>query len=228
MKTNSKGVLFCWLSGLLATVASAADDPVLRYEVVFKDIVVSTQTLTIVESGGVKTVSTFFEADLPVFVALQHYSERLSATFRDDGAVERLEAVRIDGPLRTEIAGTPLTNDLLRIVRTDRNGVSTNTIARGDYDFNSLILYGTAPAGFLPTNSPARVLEVAEGRVKPVSIQAISESDTFERQHLVSMHLIWSAGAFTSHSWHPERFSDLPRRYIRQTENGEFTFNLIR
>jgi hypothetical protein len=31
-----------------------------------------------------------------------------------------------------------------------------------------------------------------------------------------------------SHSWHPERFSNLQRRYIRQTDAGEFVFNLIR
>ena len=227
MKTIVSRAFFCgWLG--LAGAAAAADAPVLRYEVVFKDAVVATQTLTIAESENQKTVATFFEADLPVFTVLQHYSERLSATFRTDGAVERLDAVLIDGPLRTEIAGFPLTNGILRIVRTDRSGVSTNDIAREDYDFNSLALYGTAPTAFLTTNSPQRVLSVAEGIVEPVSIQAITESDTFERQHLVSTHLVWTTGAFTSHSWHPERFSNLPRRYVRQTENGEFTFNLLR
>lgn len=227
MKTVLHRAIFCAMTGW-ATAASAADAPVLRYEVVFKDAVMATQTLTIAESGDLKTVTTFFEADLPVFIALQHYSERLSATFRADGAVERLHAVRIDGPLRTEIAGTPLANGALRIVRTDRNGVSTNVVAREDYDFNSLALYGAAPTDFLPVHRPARVLSVAEGLVKPVDIQAILESDTFERQYLKSTHLVWTDGAFTSHSWHPERFSNLPRRYVRQTANGEFTFNLIR
>ena len=227
MKVMFLCVLCCTGLGL-AAAASAADAPVLRYEVVFKDSAMATQTVTIVESEGRKTVTTFFEADLPVFTVLQHYSERLSATFRADGTVERLDAVRIDGPLRTEIDGTPLTNGALRIVRTDRNGISTSVVARADYDFNSLAMYGTAPADFLSTNRPARVLSVAEGRVEPISIQTITESDTFERQHLVSMHLVWTTGAFTSHSWHPERFSNLPRRYVRQTESGEFTFNLLR
>lgn len=227
MKTVLHRAVFCVMTGW-AAAASAADAPVLRYEVVFKDAVMATQTLTIAESGGLKTVTTFFEADLPVFIVLQHYSERLSATFRADGAVERLHAVRIDGPLRTEIDGTPLANGALRIVRTDRNGVSTNVVAREDYDFNSLALYGAAPTDFLPVHRPARVLSVAEGLVKPVDIQAIAESDTFERQYLKSTHLVWTDGVFTSHSWHPERFSNLPRRYVRQTANGEFTFNLIR
>ena len=169
MKTVLHRAIFCAMTGW-ATAASAADAPVLRYEVVFKDAVMATQTLTIAESGDLKTVTTFFEADLPVFIALQHYSERLSATFRADGAVERLHAVRIDGPLRTEIAGTPLANGALRIVRTDRNGVSTNVVAREDYDFNSLALYGAAPTDFLPVHRPARVLSVAEGLVKPVDI----------------------------------------------------------
>ena len=89
-------------------------------------------------------------------------------------------------------------------------------------------LPGTAPADFLSTNRAARVLSIAEGRVVPFAIQTITESDTFERQHLVSMHLVWTEGTHVSHSWHPERFSNLPRRYVRQTGSGEFTFNLLR
>ena len=71
MKTIVSRAFFCgWLG--LAGAAAAADAPVLRYEVVFKDAVVATQTLTIAESENQKTVATFFEADLPVFTVLQH------------------------------------------------------------------------------------------------------------------------------------------------------------
>lgn len=223
-----KTTLFCALLAGLATAPATADAVELRYSVVFRDCVMTTQTVSIVQTDGRKTVAAAFESDLPVFIALHHYSERLSATIRDDGTVERLEAVRTDGPLRTEISGTPAADGSLRIVRTDRNGVSTNLIAREDYDFCSLAMYGTAPADFLPTNATARVLSVADGAVLPVAIRRIDESDTFERQHLVSTHLVWTEGNHVSHSWHPERFSNLPRRYVRQTENGEFTFNLLR
>jgi hypothetical protein len=218
------------LGGLIAwaAVVQAADTPPIHYEVSFKDAVVATQTVTIVQSAGLTTLSAAFEADLPVFVAMHRYSEQLSATFRTDGTVERLGAVLVDGAMRTSIAGTLRPDGLLQVVRTGMDGVTTNTIARADYDFHSLILYGRAPADFLPTNHPARVLSVAEGRVRPVAIQTITESDTFERQHLVSAHLVWTDGTHISHSWHPERFSNLPRRYIRQTEGGEFTFTLLR
>ncbi|HAL92966.1 MAG TPA: hypothetical protein DCM68_08090 [Verrucomicrobia bacterium] len=224
MKTT---LLCAFLSGL-ATVVSAADAVDIHYEVVFKDFVMATQTVQIVQSAGLKTVSSSFTADLPVFVALHHYSEELSASFRADGTVERLGARIQDGPMQTVIAGSLQADQTLRVIRTDRNGVATNFIAREEYDFNSLALYGTAPADFLPTNRPARVLSVADGIVLPVSIQTISESDTFERQHLASTHLVWTEGGHTSHSWHPERFSNLPRRYIRHTGSGEFTFNLLR
>lgn len=211
-----------------SAVASGGEAQSILYEVRYQDVVVATQTLTIVQSGGTTSISTAFEAELPVFIALQRYSEQLSAIFRSDGTVERLAAVRFDSGATTTVAGTLQSNGLLQVVRTDMAGVATNSIARADYDFNSLIIYGTAPADFLPTNSPARVLQVAEGRVEPIAIQTISESDTFERQHLVSTHLVWTAGTHVSHSWHPERFSNLPRRYVRQTESGEFTFTLLR
>jgi hypothetical protein len=218
-----------WLSVALGMAAASGGEtrPVF-YEVAFRGDVVATQTVSIVESGPSTTITASFEAELPVFIALQQYSEKLSATFRPDGTVERLEAIRRDGPIPVEVVGELQSNGWLRIVRTDMDGISTNLVAREDYDFHSLILYGTAPADFLPTNSPARVLSIADGRVESVGIQNISESDTFERQHLVSTHLVWTAGSYVSHSWHPERFSNLPRRYIRQTENGEFVFTLLR
>lgn len=228
MKMMVYSVLLCgWLA--LAPPASAAETRPVSYEVAFKGDVVATQTVSIIESDGQTTITTSFEAGLPVFIALQPYSEKLSATFRADGTVERLDAIRRDGLVPVEVTGELQANGWLQVVRTDRNGVSTNVIARADYDFNSLTLYGTAPADFLPGHRPARVLSIAEGRVVPMAIQTISESETTpERQHLASRHLIWTEGIHTSHSWHPERFSDLPRRYVRQTENGEFTFTLLR
>ena len=198
------------------------------YEVGFKNERLATQTVTIARANGLTTVSAAFEADLPVFIALHHYAEKLSATFGADGTVERLAARRQDGPMQVSVSGSRQPNGRLRIVRTDMEGTTTSLVARADYDFNSLAIYAMAPADFLTTNDPARVLSVADGRVEPVAIQTISESDTFERQHLESKHLVWTAGNFVSHSWHPERFSNLPRRYVRQTENGEFTFTLIR
>lgn len=228
---NTKAVFQTLGGGLLAAglaVSAAAQSFTATYEVTFKDERVATQTVTIAKSGDLTTVATSFAADLPVFVALHHYAEDLSASFRPDGTVERLAASRHDGPIHISVSGSRLANGLLRLVRTDMDGTTTSLVARADYDFNSLAMYSTAPAGFLPTNNPARVLSVADGRIEPVAIQTISESDTFERQHLVSTHLVWTAGIHVSHSWHPERFSNLPRRYIRQTENGEFTFTLIR
>ncbi len=227
MNSTLRVAFLCGVLGL-ASLASAAEPPPIRYEVAFKDGVVATQTVSILRSAGLTTVTTSFECVVPVFIAVQSYSERLSATFRDDGTVERLSATRRDGPVPVEVSGEIQADGALKIVRADRDGVSTNLVLREDYDFHSLILYGTAPASFLPTNAPARVLSIAEGRVLPVALQTISESDTFERQHLTSTHLVWTEGIHTSHSWHPERFSNLPRRYIRQTENGEFTFTLLR
>lgn len=215
-----------WAAWTVSTAMAGSVD--VHYEVVYKDSPVATQTLTMAQTDGCRTLTSVFEAELPVFISLQHYSEQLSVSFQPDGTVTDLHAVRIDGPLRTEVTGTQLTNGLLQIVRADRSGTVTSEIARTDYDFNSLTMYGTAPAAFLSTNRLARVLDVAEGRVDRFSVETIAESDTFERQHLASTHLVWTCGPFVSHSWHPERFSDLPRRFIRQTENGEFTFNLMR
>ena len=221
-------VAFASLLFGMTSAVLAADAVAIRYEVSFKGDVVATQTVSIVQSDGLTTLSSSFTADLPVFVAMHHYSEQLSASFRADGTVERIGARIQDGPVQTVVSGTLQANDLLQIVRTDMTGISTASVARADYDFHSLILYGTAPADFLPANRPARVLSVAAGRVVPVAIQTIDESDTFERQYLKSTHLVWTEGAHVSHSWHPERFSNLPRRYVRQTDGGEFTFNLLR
>jgi hypothetical protein len=230
MKRSLPLIYATWISLALGLAPARAGEtrPVL-YEVAYRGAVVATQTVSIVESAGKTTLTTSFEADLPVFTSLQHYSEKLSATFRADGTVESLSSFRRDAPpLPTEVTGELGKNGQLRVVRSDMDGIATNFIARADYDFNSLVLYGTAPSDFLPTNHPARVLSVAEGRVVPIAIRTISETETFERQNLVSTHLVWTEGALVSHSWHPERFSHLPRRYIRQTENGEFTFTLLR
>lgn len=227
MKTVFHLAVLCALADL-AAVAQGGANPAIRYAVEFKGEIVATQTVSIVQADGLTTLSSSFAADLPVFVARHHYSEQLSATFRSDGAVERLGARIQDGPVQTVVSGALQANEMLCVVRTDMAGVATAAVARADYDFHSLILYGTAPADFLPTNRPARVLSIAAGRVVPVAIQTIDESDTFERQYLKSTHLVWTEGSHVSHSWHPERFSNLPRRYIRQTDSGEFTFHLLR
>ena len=227
VKTVFHLAVLCALADL-AAFAQGAPNPAIRYAVEFKGDIVATQTVAIVQANGLTTISTAFAADLPVFVAQHHYSEQMSASFRADGTVERLGARIQDGPVQTVVSGTLQANDRLHVVRTDMSGVSTTSVARADYDFHSLILYGTAPADFLPANRTARVLSIAAGRVVPVAIQTIDESDTFERQYLKSTHLVWTEGAHVSHSWHPERFSNLPRRYVRQTGSGEFTFNLLR
>ena len=229
MKHWSHLAAACALLPFAAAGQNDATSVALRYSVSFKGAVVATQSVSIVHSGGLTTISSSFAADLPVFVATHHVAEQLSVTFRPaDGTVERLGARLQDGPNLTVVAGTSASNGALRIVRTDMDGITTNLVARADYDFHSLAFYGRAPANFLTTNVPARVLSIAQGEVRPIGIQTIAESDTFERQYLVSAHLVWTDGAHVSHSWHPERFSDLPRRYIRQTDAGEFVFNLIR
>lgn len=227
MKTVFHLAVICALVDL-AAFAQGAPNPAIRYAVEFKGEIVATQTVSIVQTDGLTTISSSFAADLPVFIAMHHYSEQLSASFRSDGTVERLGARIQDGPVQTVVSGSLQANERLQMVRTDMAGVSTAAIARADYDFHSLILYGTAPADFLPTNRPARVLSIPAGRVVPVAIQTIDESDTFERQYLKSTHLVWTEGVHVSHSWHPERFSNLPRRYVRQTDGGEFTFHLLR
>ena len=226
MKTNLH-LLFLALLLALTCSASAEDVFPISYSVEFKGQQVATQTVLIAKTEGRTTLTTSFEAQLPVFTSMQPYSEKLSATFRPDGTVERFYSMRHDGP-PTEVRGELQENGQLKVIRSDIHGVFTNSIERSDYDFNSLALYGTAPNDFLPTNSPSRVLSIADGVVQSMTIQIISESETFERQYLVSQHLIWTEGIHTSHSWHPERFSHLPRRYIRQTDNGEFTFTLQR
>ena len=215
------------LIGSFAMDAFAQDAVPVHYTVEFKGQPVATQTVLIAKTEGRTLLTTSFEGELPVFTALQPYSEKLSATFRPDGTVERFYSMRHDGP-PTEVRGELQEDGRLQVIRSDVHGITTNSIERSDYDFNSLVLYGTDPGDFLPTNKIVRVLSVAEGTVQNIAIQTISESETFERQHLVSLHLVWAEGIHTSHSWHPERFSHLPRRYIRQTENGEFTFTLQR
>ena len=213
----------------LTVAAQEPSPPLLRYSVAFKGQIVATQSVAIVHSAGRTTISCAFAADLPVFVATHRYSEELSVTYRPaDGTVERLGARLQDGPVQTVVSGARDGDGALRIVRTGLDGTTTNLVAREDYDFHALVFYGRTPADFLPTNSPARVLSVAQGEVRSVLVQSNVESDTFERQHLETTHLVWTDGPHVSHSWHPERFSNLPRRYIRRTDAGEFVFNLIR
>lgn len=216
-------VFAAWIAGGLG-----ANGAPVHYAVIYKGETVATQTVTIAHADELTTVTSSFTAELPVFISRQQYSEELAATFRADGTVTEFRAARSDGPQRITVSGHGLTNDALSVVRTNSAGVTTHLIAREDYDFNSLAMYGAAPADFLPTNRPARLLDVAEGQIVDAHIQINTESDTFERQHLTTQHLIWTVGHWVSHSWHPERFSNLPRRYIRQTDDGEFTFQLLR
>lgn len=208
--------------------ATAEEVRPIFYEVSFKGSLVATQTVMITESAGARTVTTSFEAFAPAFVAQHRIAEKLSVTYDTNDTVTALQADITDGGKFTKLAGTAGADGALRVVREDREGVSTNLIARADYDFNSLTLYGNAPTNFLSTNSLVRVLDVTEGRVFPVTVATVGESYTFERQRLDSTHVIWTEGANVSHSWHPERFSNLPVRYARQTGLGEFTFTLLR
>jgi hypothetical protein len=230
MKTFFRLIMLLGACGLFPMNAALAQARPIHYAVAFKDQVVATQTVTIAQTDGLTTIETRFEAELPVFVARHTYAESLSATFREDGTVERFRSIRQDGAARTEVAGTWLPEESkLQIIRTDQQGTTIQTVARDQYDLHSLILYGTSPADFLPEHRPVRLLDIAEGQVVSCGIQTISESETTsERQHVASVHLIWTVGEFVSHSWHPERFSNLPSRYIRQTENGRFTFTLQR
>ena len=208
--------------------AACAETVPLYYTVRFKDALVATQTVTFAQDAGGDTVRAEFAADLHVFIAIHHYEEAQTATHRADGTVTAFRAVRVDGMDRVEVDGQLGTNDVLQVVRQDVRGVSTNFIPRTDYDFSSLMMYGHEPAGFLTTNVPARVLDILQGRVVPVTVQSISESITVERQNVKTRHLVWTDGEFISHSWHPERFHNLPSRYLRHNGSGVFDFTLQR
>lgn len=214
------------LGGLLA-VARAENEP-LHYAVRYKDSLVATQSLIFVQDARGYTVRAQFAADLHVFIATHHYAEDQTATHRADGTVTEFRTVRVDGMARVELEGRLGADDVLQVVRQDADGVSTNFIPRSDYDLSSLIMYGHEPASYLPTNTPARVFDLLQGRVVPVELQSISESITVERQNVKTRHLVWTDGEFVSHSWHPERFNNLPSRYIRHNSSGVFDFTLQR
>ncbi len=215
-------------AALLALLAAPAGAQSLAYDVAFRGTSVATQQVTLAFEGDALSVRAEFAAELPVFVVHHEYSEDLSATYSTNGSVLRIHSVTMDGPKMIEVNAEAEPDGLLRVVRTDMSGVSTNYISRSDYDFNSLTIYGNAPETFISTNTQVRVLDVAQGRVVPVAVETISESTTFERQNLVTVHTVWTEGFFVSHTWHPERFSNLPRRFVRQSDAGEFTFSLIR
>lgn len=223
-----KTCILCSVFLLAAGLSARAESEPLHYEVRFRDAVIATQTLRVAHAGDLATVSTSFAAQMRVFVAVHHYQEEVSVTMERDGTVRAFRSVVSDGPARTELTGTAGADDVLQVVRQGPEGSSTNFIARTDYDLNSLTLYGTAPEDFMPTNQPARALDLVEGKVVPVRLQTISESITFERQNLRTLHVIWTEGDRVSHSWHPERFSNLPSRYVRQSGHGEFVFTLLR
>lgn len=216
---------------LLALVnAACAQSIPIRYEIFFKDQLVATQNVTLAEANGVFSFSSFFEADLPVFVARHVYSESISASWRKDGTLLQFQSVRIDGPNRFEASGAfSDETGILEVFRTDSYGTTISQWSRKDYDFHSLAIYGTPPDGFLPAHNPAKVFDVARGTVVPIDIHAVDQSETTqERQHVASKMLAWTQGPFVSRSWHPERHSNLPTRYLRHTENGQFTFVLQR
>lgn len=214
---------------LLSLDVSAAHAQSISYLVAFKGSVVATQQVQITYSDGLLTTRSSFSAPLVVFVAHHEIAEELGVSCETNGTVTEFRADIREGAKFTTIRGETGADGVLRVVRSDRNGVMTNYIARADYDFNSLTMYGNAPTNFLPTNSTVRVLDIAQGKVVPVTLSVIGESyTTRERQDVPATHVVWSEGAFVSHSWHPERFSNLPVRYIRQNDLGEFTFSLQR
>ncbi|MBW7908961.1 MAG: hypothetical protein H3C50_08615 [Kiritimatiellae bacterium] len=209
--------------------ASVAGAQTLSYTVDFRGSRVATQQVTLAFADGALTARSEFAAELPVFVAHHRLAEDLSVTYATNGNVLKIRSKIVDGARQVEVNADVESDGVLRVIRTEMAGVTTNFIAREDYDFNSLAIYGNAPSNFIPSNaSPARVLDVAEGRVVPVTLSTSLESTTFERQNLTTVHTVWTEGINVSHTWHPERFSNLPQRYIRQTSEGEFTFTLIR
>ena len=143
-------------------------------------------------------------------------------------AIRHVERIRIGTRIPVTVPFR-INDGLLDVFRTDASGTSISQVARKDYDFHSLALYGTPPSEFLPGHNPAQVFDVARGLVSPVEIHVVDQSETTpERQHVASKMLIWTDGPFVSRSWHPERHSDLPTRFVRHTENGQFTFVLQR
>ena len=222
-----KCLLVLWVAMGWSSV-HAQTGAVIAYQVFFKDKLVATQQLHFARTEGRTDIDARFEATLPVFVSTHHYREELAVSYRDDGTVEKFKSKVVDGGQWREVEGKVNDAGNLAITSSGHHGNVTSVIARADYDFNSLALYGTSPGVFLSTNRPARVLDIARGEVVPVQIDTITESSTFERQYLITKHLIWNEGSHISHSWHPEKFNDFPSRYIRQTGAGEFVFRLIR
>jgi hypothetical protein len=115
------------LLGAVAPGAVQAQTRPISYAVAFKGQTLATQTVSIVEADGLTTVTAAFEIEMPVFIARHRYAETLSATFRSDGSAVRLAALRDDNSDRTEVRGELQDDGLLRVVRTDRSGVTTNS-----------------------------------------------------------------------------------------------------
>jgi len=217
-------------AALLSVVGpTRAENIPIRYAVGFNGSVVATQTVEIAESGGLTTVSASFAADLPVFIARHVYSEDITVTARADGSVQEFRARVADGPIVVETSGIPQEDGSLLVVRSGPDGMSSNRLVRTDYDCHSLALYGTAPTNFLPDSRPVRMLDLARGEIVPTGVEVIFESYTTpERQNVDSAHVVWTSGSHVSHSWHPERYSDLPVRFVRSDAHGRFEFNLQR
>ena len=224
MRKNFLGLLVLF-GGLVGADAQTMD---VRYEVRFKDAPVATQLVSFTQHATSDAISAEFAADLHVFVAVNHYAEKQSATHRSDGTVTAFRSARMDGLSTVKVEGRLGADDVLQVTRQDAEATTTNFIPRADYDFSSLFMYGHDPVRFLPTNTPARVLNLLEGRVVPVDLQSISESITVERQHVETRHLVWTEGEFISHTWHPDWVSKLPSRFIRHNGSGVFEFTLQR
>lgn len=215
---------------LLAPSPSPAQEDAVSvpYEVVYKGSVVATQMVLSGTASGKVSVQTSFSAMLPVFVSMHQYEESLSATFNSSGEVYSIRSRVSDGGRVIEVIADQSNEGVLNVQVSGLDGVTNRIISRSDYDFNSLALYGQNPDYYVPTNLSARVLDVRTGEIVPTTIQVISESSTFERQHLLTKHLVWSSGIYTSHSWHPEKFNHFPSLYNRQDALGDFSFRIIR
>lgn len=219
------GLLLCWSDlGLPAAIGQT-----IFYDVHFRGSVIATQSVLITAYDQEMEVDSSFSADLMVFVAHHHIEEKCKVRFhRESGDVKSFESRVVDGMSWRETRGEMLDGGALEIIRTDRNGSSTGSIARADYDIHSLSLYVVDPVAIPSSNQVVRVLDIGKGEVLNYGLQAISESRTRERQHVPVTHLIWTSGQDISHSWHPQDLVAWPDPIIRRNELGEFEFRLTR
>ncbi len=229
--SNPRCVPLCFLVIWACFWASGAwAQPIhIRYAVSFHGVSVATQTITIEREPERTILATEFDIPDSSPSGLPAQSESLRVTFRADGTVEQLHSVRIQDGRRSEVIGEIEEEEFLQLIRTDPDGIETQTVARADYDFHSLILYGTAPRDFLPDHRPVRVFCLADGRIHDCEIRSISQAETTrERQHIASLQLTWTCGPHTGRTQHPDRPDRLPSRITRDTPHGPLVFTLHR